>query len=224
MRRLITLIALISLLAALAPIYASCTVATLKYGTKLLNVTVNYCAKGNCGSVTAKNGTVKIPTAPPVNISFTYDKVLYIVEISSNATTIDVSKLPYSGNLTSNVEVRGAVLKNTMISLTFKELTIRFNKPVEISLPETLISPPFGIYKLSNVKTSGDVKYVNTSRIIVFTGSGSVDITYRTVTMFGIPLIYILLGIAVLLIIIAVLARRGTLMSRSRRQMFKLSS
>ncbi|NPA70800.1 MAG: hypothetical protein GXO26_08320 [Crenarchaeota archaeon] len=223
-RSLLILLSLIAVIAITVPAYAACTKATFKYGTKLLNVTAHYCAKGKCGTVSIEKGNVTIPVTYPVNISFTYNGVLYVVEVKANSTVIDISKLPYCGNITSNIAIHGVLLKNTETSLTIdKSLKLCFNAPVSMVLPEATYSPPFGMYKLENVSTSGDVKYISSSREVVFDGSGTAKVNYKTVAIFGIPFIYILLGVAIVLILIAIVAKRGTIMSRKSRKMFNFS-
>ncbi len=209
--------ALVLLLASLCVVHGVTVKLSITKNGSPLSGYACYYANGT-GSCVEMNGTLSIDVPSlPVNVTVMSGGVLYAFTASGNGT-VDVASLPYVGTVNCTIPVNGVVVENVQHGINInRTLTLRFNGTVGLVFPDKVFGLPAGIYVLKNVTVSGDVRYVESSREVVFYGSGSVDVRYVPLTFYGIPIMFIALGIAILIIIAMVVSRRGTYSSTSRK-------
>jgi len=200
-RALVPLLIVLSTL-AITPLHAVSVTYTVNYNGAPITGTLYYYDGVSTKSAAISSGSVSADLPKlPCNVTIEYQGKYYVIVVKDASGTIDlakVSKLTLTANATIPVKV---TIENTKLNVD-TPVTIYANTTTVVEYPTTVFYN-FKLYSLKNLTTSGSVTVQNSNKAVA-TGSGSVTGNYEEYLLFGIPLTWIIIGVAVIFILLGI--------------------
>jgi len=209
----ITAIVLPILILAVAPqVFAIDVSWTIQYNGTNIDGTLYFFDGTKVVEVSFTNGSVttSVPELP-INITILYENTYYLVEVKDSSGVIDLYKIPFfTVNVTSNIPVK-VVLENVKLGIE-TNFIVKANTTTYLTAP-IYVFHNYNMYKLVNITVSGNATVSDNK--VKATGDSTVELQYEVYSILGIPVIYIIAGVVLLILASAVLvATRKSTMSK----------